>query len=99
MTVKSIAKQIKHTIQLEIILPENISDLCWTSDGCGPQIYQELLKVEAYSQISRMLMKHEVEIEKKVDKKTSDIFFTNWLKMKLDLIESIKCSHIKTEQI
>ena len=35
---------IKHRVTIEIELPEDYPDLCWTSEGAGPQVFYDLFK-------------------------------------------------------
>ena len=94
-------KQVKHTIQLEFTIPENHGDLCWTSEGCGTQMYHDLLVKEAKNSIWRQISQKQTEISKREDntETKSDTQYLTWLENHITLIDAIKVTNISTEVI
>jgi hypothetical protein len=91
------SKQVKHTIQLEFTIPENHGDLCWTSEGCGVQMYYDLLVVNAKSQLFEAKMDLILAVSKRAAATESDIQYGEWLENKIALIDAIKITNIGTE--
>lgn len=83
---------IKHTIQLEFMIPENHGDLCWTSDNSGSQLYYDLLSKHAISSILRLMIKAEND-------KESYVNYISYLESMITLIDDIKVTDLGTTQL